>query len=293
VPPGMTGFGRGAAEHPGGLLTVEIRTVNNRFLKLSTRLPDHLAELEPEVESRVRAAVKRGSVQLQVRQESGRGAGAWRLNEEALREWLSRLSALAAELGQEPPTLRDLLPLPGAVTEDRPAGEVDATLKLALFTALESALAGLTDMRRREGEALAADLLPRVHRLAEWAALVRDSGPAMVAAYRDRIKARVERLLADSEARVEETDLAREVAYFADRSDVTEETTRLIHHCEQFEQTLKETGEVGRRLDFMAQEMLREANTLGSKAGDAETSSVAVAMKSEIEKIKEQVQNLE
>jgi uncharacterized protein (TIGR00255 family) len=148
-------------------------------------------------------------------------------------------------------------------------------------------------MRGKEGAALLADMNARVALVAKYAKEVDGRAPQIVEEYRDKLKARIEKLMADSGQTLEPDALIKEVAFFADRCDITEETTRLAHHCEQFSQVIGGKGEVGRRLDFIAQEMLRETNTIASKANDAELATIAVAMKSEIEKIKEQVQNLE
>ena len=171
----------------------------------------------------------------------------------------------------------------------RPAGRLD-TLH---GPALDDAIAGLVEMRGKEGAALLADMTTRVALVATHAKEVEKRAPQVVEEYRDKLKARIDKLMADSGMKLEPAELIKEVAFFADRCDITEETTRLAHHCQQFQQAIEGKGEVGRRLDFIAQEMLRETNTIASKANDAELATIAVAMKSEIEKIKEQVQNLE
>jgi uncharacterized protein (TIGR00255 family) len=148
-------------------------------------------------------------------------------------------------------------------------------------------------MRGREGDSLKKDLDARVQKVAGLAKQVEGRAPQVVAEYRDKLKARIERLLSDTGVSLEPEALVREVAFFADKCDVTEETTRLEHHCEQFLQVIAGKGEAGRRLDFIAQEMLRETNTIASKANDAQLAAITVEMKSEIERVKEQVQNLE
>lgn len=289
----MTGFGRASAPFAGGAVTVEIKSVNNRFLKASLRLPDVFNEIESELEGRLRAKLVRGSVYCNVQLERGRAGAAFQLNEQAIREWLPRLKQLAGELGETAPGLTDLLGMPGVVVEESSRLELNDEIKSAVMSALDGALEGLMDMRAREGAALLADMTARVEFVAERSREVEARAPQVVLEYRDKLRARIDKLMADGGLKLEPDALVREVAFFADRCDVTEETTRLTHHCEQFMQVVNGKGEVGRRLDFIAQEMLRETNTVASKANDAQLVSITVAMKSEIEKIKEQVQNLE
>ncbi|MBK8207150.1 MAG: YicC family protein [Planctomycetes bacterium] len=293
MPYGMTGFGRGTATSDQGAITIELKSVNNRFLKVSMRLPDVFNELETEIEARVRKQLSRGSVYCNVSLERKQRDVTYRLNEEAIRDWLPRLKALATELKTEQPTLESMLVMEGVVLEETEKLEPGETLKAALFKALDEAMKGLLEMRAREGESLQADMDMRVTKVAGLAKQVESRAPQVVAEYRDKLKARIEKLLSDTGTSVEPETLIREVAYFADKVDITEETTRLEHHCKQFLSGMAGKGEVGRRLDFIAQEMLRETNTIASKANDAELATIAVEMKSEIERIKEQVQNLE
>lgn len=289
----MTGFGRASAAHPSGAVTVELKSVNNRFLKVSTRLPDVLNELETELEGVIKACVIRGSIYCNIQLERKNRGTSYSLNEPAIREWLPRLQKLATELGSETPGFAEILGMPGVVLEESEKLELDETLKQSVLDAMNSALDGLIEMRGKEGAALLADMTTRVALVATHAKEVEGRAPQVVGEYRDKLKARIEKLMADSGQKLEPDALIKEVAFFADRCDITEETTRLAHHCEQFNEVITGKGEVGRRLDFIAQEMLRETNTIASKANDAQLATIAVAMKSEIEKIKEQVQNLE
>lgn len=289
----MTGFGRGNATHALGAVTVELKSVNNRFLKISMRLPDLFNELETELEARIRSKLNRGSVYCNVQFERKQRGTSYALNEQLIRDWMPKLNKLADELKQAPPTLPDVLAMPGVVLEESEKLELDDALKQALRDALELALGGMLEMRANEGEALQKDMGARVELVAGYSKQVDVHAPKVVEEYRDKLKARMENLLKDSGVKLEPADIIKEVAFFADRCDITEETTRLAHHCEQFSKVMSGKGEVGRRLDFIAQEMLRETNTIASKANDAELATIAVNMKSEIEKIKEQVQNLE
>lgn len=293
MPYGMTGFGRASSAHALGALTVEVKAVNNRFLKLSLRLPDAFAEMEADLEAQVRAAMARGSVHVNVSIDRGRPDVRYSLNEALLFDWLPRLKSLARQMGDPEPVLADMLAMPGAVVEQPEPLPVDETVVAVVKETLGRALDALREMRAREGDALKKDLDARVKSVAKLAKQVETHAPQTVLDYKAKLKARLDKLLADSGVAVDAAALAREAAFFADRCDITEETTRLGHHCAQFLKVIAGEGEVGRKLDFVAQEMLRETNTIASKAGDAELASHAVEMKSEIEKIKEQVQNLE
>jgi uncharacterized protein (TIGR00255 family) len=290
---GMTGFGRASAAISTGAITVEVKSVNNRFLKVGTRLPDLFNELETDIEARIRNKLLRGTVYCNISMDRGNRDKSFRLNEQLIRDWMPRLGKLAAELKTEPPTMAEILTMDGVVLEETEKLEADDAMKEALFAALDEALNGLAEMRAREGESLKKDLDARVQKVAGLAKDVEVRAPRVVAEYRDKLKARIEKLLADTGVGLEPETVVREVAYFADKADITEETTRLEHHCAQFLGVIAGKGEVGRRLDFIAQEMLRETNTIASKANDAELATIAVEMKSEIERIKEQVQNLE
>ncbi|MDC1141785.1 YicC family protein [Planctomycetota bacterium] len=289
----MTGFGRATSAVEGGSVTIEIKTVNNRFLKTSLRLPDLLSSLEPEFEKNIRGVLARGSVTCQVQYERQRTGGDYQLDRELLDSLFEQLSDAAKKASQDAPRMTDVAGLPGVVREQRNGVEVADDLLKAARTTLKEALVGLVETRASEGTALQADLDPRVKRVAELSERVGERAPQVVEEYREKLFARISKLTAKSEIELDAKDLAKEVAMFADRCDITEETTRLAHHCGEFLKVIAGKGEVGRRLDFVAQEMLRETNTIASKANDAEIATVAVEMKSELEKIKEQVQNLE
>ncbi|MHC4840739.1 MAG: YicC/YloC family endoribonuclease [Planctomycetota bacterium] len=289
----MTGFGRATSSVEGGSVTVEIKTVNNRFLKTSLRLPDLFSSLEPEVEKSIRSKMARGSVTCQLQYERLRSGGDFKLDRELLDMLFEQLSDAASKAGQEPPRMTDVAGLPGVVREQRNGAELADELAVAARGALKEALSALVETRASEGEALQADLEPRVKRVSELSDRVGERAPQVVEEYSEKLHTRISKLTAKSDIELDSKDLAKEVAMFADRCDITEETTRLAHHCSEFLKVIAGKGEVGRRLDFVAQEMLRETNTIASKANDAEIATVAVEMKSELEKIKEQVQNLE
>lgn len=293
MPNGMTGFGRAVATHALGAVTAEVKTVNNRFLKVGMRLPDAFAELESMLEAQVRAALARGSVYVNISLDRGRPDVSYSLNEDLIRQWWPRLRAMARETGAKEPDLAALLAMPGAVLEQGEKVQADESLNATVSEALAGALKGVQEMRAREGEALHKDLDARVKNVGALAKQVATRAPQVVQEYREKLKQRIDKLLEGSGTKIDDVTLAREVALMADRADVTEETTRMEHHCAQFLKVISGSGEAGRRLDFIAQEMLREANTMASKSSDAALTQAAVEMKSEIEKIKEQVQNLE
>ncbi|MCC6574630.1 MAG: YicC family protein [Planctomycetes bacterium] len=294
----MTGFGRASAEYgqAGGersSVTVEVKSVNNRFLKTSYRIPDLLSDFEPELDTLVRSQLSRGSVYLSIELEKQKGEAAWRLNPEIIEAYFKQLTDVARKLGTAPPTLVEVSALDGVVEPVDSAKHASEGQVAAVRKACEQALKALLEMRRKEGEMLAHDLSTRVKHVAQLSAEVEKRAPQVVQEFRDKLNQRIETLLKGSGVALDPAALVREVAFFADRCDVTEETTRLKHHCTQFLQIIAGDGAVGRRLDFIAQELLRESNTIGSKANDAHLISQVVEMKSEVERIKEQVQNLE
>lgn len=293
MPRSMTGFGRAEREHDLGHITVELKSVNNRFLKVSQRLPDGFSEQEIEIEARIRKAISRGSVYCQVKFDRRVTLAGAQLNERQIRDFFEQLGALAKELKTTAPSLAEVAQMDGAVFERAQRGEITDTLKSLLFDGVDEALSGMMEMRSLEGEVLRQDIDARVKKVSELTAGIEKAAPQIVKVYAERLQIRIDKLLKESGQQIEGADLAREVAFFADRCDVTEETTRLRHHCDQFLQLTAANGAVGRKLDFIVQEMMREANTIGSKANDASRATTVVEMKSEIERIREQVQNLE
>ncbi|MGE3854952.1 MAG: YicC/YloC family endoribonuclease [Planctomycetota bacterium] len=298
----MTGFGMargvlmgvaGTDDNTAPELEVSIRTVNHRYFKSTIRLPDLLLPFEREVEQELRAGLRRGAIVCAIRVHSGSAEGAPQLDVARARELARQLLQLAAELTLHPPDLATIATLPGVVTTSGAADLDDDVARESLVALVKSAVESNQQMRRVEGVALAEDMAARLKLVADWSREVGERSPQVTAEYRQKLHERINELLKDGPGRVTEADLAREVAMFADRADITEEVTRMLHHVSQFEAALRKSSEVGRQLDFMAQEMLREANTMGSKCNDAAISSMVIAMKAEIEKIKEQVQNIE
>jgi len=288
----MTGFGAAAGEaRSGAQLRVEIRAVNHRHLVLKMRVPEALAALESEIESRVRAKCERGALTLNLAVDpGGAGAGA-RIDRELARHYRRELELLAKELGLEPTlSLDTLVALPGVVREEDGTAQVpERTSVLAL---VDQALARLLAMRATEGEALAADLRKNARALAQLSERIAKRMPRVVSRQRTSLEKRLQGLLGD-QAPVARSDLAREIALLADKLDVSEELTRLASHLQQLEDFVKKGGRIGRQLDFLVQEVFREVNTIGAKCSDATVAYWAVEAKAHVERLREQVQNVE
>jgi uncharacterized protein (TIGR00255 family) len=286
----MTGFGRGTAEGPDGPVTVEIRTVNNRFLDVAVRGAPQATRLEERIRERIRTRMERGKISVAVTTESAAPAAPV-LNLERARGYVEALRELAAATGVSgEPDLAILTAFRDVFTS--PPEQVDEeTDWRGIGPALEAALEACTAMRRREGEALAADLEKRIEHLAEGLAEVERLAPERTRAYAQRLRERIAELLNGTPSDRER--LEQELVLYADRIDVSEECTRLHSHLAQFREAMAGSDSAGRTLNFLLQEMHREVNTVGSKANDAEMTRVVVAMKEELEKIREQVQNIE
>jgi uncharacterized protein (TIGR00255 family) len=286
----MTGYGSGDAPLGQGRLVVEVRAVNHRFLDARIRMPSSLADQAGLVEELVRAELGRGRIEASARLE-GATLTTPRLDRERAREAFQALSELRDELRPgEPVPLSLLASVPGLFTDQSgPDGE---QVRAAIHEAVKSACTQLDAMRQREGDGLAAILRTHLGELRRLAGEVQERCPQVVETHRAKLRERLERLLADGGIRVDEGRLEHEVAFFADKSDVTEEIARLLTHCEQFDELVGTEGTVGRKLDFLLQEMGREANTLGSKSADVALVRLVVDLKAEIERLREQVQNV-
>ena len=286
----MTGFGRGTAAVGGVEATVEVRTVNGRYAEATVRGLGDLAEHETAVQGAVKDAIGRGTATVHVALAGGAAhalavdADAARAAGDTLRE-----AAEAAGLGAGAVTLADVLRLPGVLVP-RPAQDAGGAGWEAVQAALADALAALDAMRRAEGEALRADLAARADAIERLTDAVDARAPERTAEARARLSARLDELV--GAGRLEPGRLEAEAVLLADKLDVTEEAVRLRSHLGQVREALGLSEPVGRRLNFLAQEIGREVNTVGSKAGDAELTRLAVAMKEEVEKIREQVQNV-
>ena len=293
----MTGFGDAAAEVEGIHYLMELRSLNNKFFKTTMRLPEELSGLEAELETRLRKKVARGSVTVTVKFRASDARAASRVNEPALMNYLAHLEMVQDKVQGHDVSidLTQLLALPGVL---QPAQDEEAILAKArpvVLKLLDEAADRLTAMRQREGQSLAQDLLHQREAILKRLARVQKRAPTVVEEYHQRLQNRINELMAKAKLKVDENDLIREVAVFADRADIREELIRLEGHLEQFEQIVQQSDAepAGRTLDFLAQEMLREANTNGSKSNDAAISRHVVEIKGAIDRIKEQVQNVE
>ncbi len=287
----MTGFGRGEAEHEGTKVTVEAVSVNNRFCDVSIRLPRSLSELESRLAEAVRKRVQRGRINLSVTcKEMEAGEKSLEVNMELARVYRDRLSALQKELDLGGSVDVHLIASRPDVFKYEPKELVSDQIGPLVSEASEAALDALDQMRRTEGKHLYDDFRKRIGMLEDLIRRIEQKAPERVERLRDRLSEQIERLLM---RQVDEQRLAMEIAIFAERSDVTEECVRFRSHNQQFLTTLEIGETVGRKLNFLLQEMNREANTIGSKSNDADISHFAVSIKEEIEKLREQVQNVE
>jgi len=288
----MTGFGAASSEAQGASLRVEVRSVNHRHLAVKTRLPEALGALEAEVEERVRAQCERGTVSVNVALERAEGAAPAHVDRELARRYARELTHLAEELGiSSALSLDTLVTLPGVLC-DSAAVEDGSRTRAAALELVDQALAGMLAMRAAEGAALAADLRKNAQALAKLAARIQKRLPSVVRAHRAALERRVQALLG-GKTPVTSADLAREIALQADRLDVSEELTRLSSHLDQLETFVAKGGRIGRQLDFLVQEIFREVNTLGAKCSDATVAHWVVEAKTHVERLREQVQNVE
>jgi len=293
----MTGFGDVAYNADGVSYHVEVRSVNNRYFKASLRLPEVVAALEAELEAVLRRRLHRGSIVLTVKLKVEGEMAASRVNDDALMAYLQHLETIQSRLHEHESTidLTQLLTLPGVLQPTQDELTLLDRARPVLEKLVDEAADRLLAMRCKEGQAVAADLLKQRDVMRARMKLIAERAPGVVEEYHQRLRNRVDELLARAELKLGENDLIREVALYAERSDISEELQRMAGHLEQFEQVIaaKDGEAVGRTLDFIAQEMLREANTIGSKSNDAAISRAVVEVKAAIDRIKEQVQNVE
>jgi uncharacterized protein (TIGR00255 family) len=287
----MTGYGRGVGAHGDVRATVDVRAVNHRFLDLKLRGSALPPALEEAIGSRVRGALERGAVVVSVNLARGGAAAALAIDGAAAERVHRQLADLAARLGMPGPDLALVLAQPGVVVAGEPAASDDDAATTAAHAAIDAALSQLAEMRRAEGDALAKDLLARLAELDAARQTIAGLAASLPAQIARRLGERIHRLAA--EVAIDDARIAQEVALHADRADVTEELIRLASHLEQARALIAGPGAVGRRLDFLVQELGRELNTIGSKSASAEISTAIVGAKATLEKIREQVQNVE
>jgi uncharacterized protein (TIGR00255 family) len=288
----MTGYGKAETIDPEFKVTVEISSVNNRFCEIQFRLPKFLSPLESRLKEIVLSRISRGKISYNLTWEENIPMSSYtKLNEEAAEIYykifkqLKERYKLSGEL-----EVRDFVNLPDLIKVEKEEYDLEKAWG-TIAEVTEKALAGLNSMRSSEGLRLSADLQDRVKKLDEVIRKIEILSSQNVESYRERLRSRVSELL--EEIRLDEQRLAQEVAFLAERSDVTEECIRLKSHNQQFFSALEEEAPVGKRLTFLLQEMNREANTIGAKALNSSISQLVIFLKEEIEKLREQVQNIE
>ena len=288
----MTGYGRAVETVGGREFTVEIRSVNNRYLDCSVRLPRLLSFAEDSVKQAVKQSVSRGKVDvyISVRSEGGEETNVT-LNRTVLEGYLTAMRQMVTEYGvQDDISVSAVSRMPEVFTVERPEVDEDQ-LQADLLQVVKAALAGYDAMRTTEGQALDKDLRTRGETILELVAQVEQGNAQTVIDYRARLEAKLQEVLANTA--IDESRILTEAAIFADKVAVDEETVRLRSHLEQMNVMLTGGGAIGRKLDFLLQEMNREANTIGSKCTDVRLAKIVVDIKAELEKIREQTQNIE
>ncbi len=290
----MTGYGEAQGETDGINYAVEVKAVNNRYLKTIVKLPDILAFLEEDIERLLRDNLARGTVNYVLRCKDVSANTLFDIDESALQAIVEKLGRIksSAEMARSI-DVGSLLNLPGIIRPMQPDEETAERMKMAILKTSEEAIGRLKEMRAAEGSALEADLNENCGEIQESLGHIRRRSGVVVQEYARKLKKRVDDLLAHAELKLDEEALAREVAILADRSDISEEIARLDSHLQQFAATCGGDDKAGRRLDFISQEMLREANTIASKSSDAEITRTVVDIKCRVDRIKEQVQNIE
>jgi uncharacterized protein (TIGR00255 family) len=290
----MTGFGEARSQAGGLAVSVEARTINSRHFKLSFRASEGYSSLEPEVEAVVRDSIRRGTVQLNLRVDRRVTVDDYRINTDVVENYRAQLEGYTGRTEwKDADDLRLLLSLPGAIDEKSRGDFYPREHWPEIETVVRQALGALAKMRIEEGVALAADLAHNGRQIAERLDAIAQRSPEVTQSYQSRLTGRVQKALSELNVTVEPADLLREIALFADRSDISEEIVRLRSHLQQYEAALLMSESSGRKLEFIAQEMGREVNTIGSKANDAEISRLVVDIKTALERIREQIQNVE
>lgn len=292
----MTGFGNASVQSDLASVNVELKAVNNRYLKILMKLPDVASRFEPDIEKLVRSRIARGSVQLGFRIRLHGSSSGFQIDEQALHRYVDQLTQLSASqpmLSSGAPEATSLLSLPGVITETDVDGSVIDSLWPLIESALDEALKHLEDFRSSEGESMRLDLKAQAATIASELQHIETLAPIVVSDYRSRLLERIQRATAETDTDIEESDLIREVAVFADRCDINEEITRLRCHLEQYENFLNSEQSMGRKLEFLGQEVFREINTIGSKANNVQIAHHVVEMKAAVERIREVLQNVE
>jgi len=290
----MTGFGSASLQKETLTVSAELKSVNNRFFKLSLRISESFSFLETAVENQLREFINRGTVYANVR-ISREDEVKERIFADALKNYYEQLVRINAELGNdERPRLDQLVLLPGVVETRADSGEQENPLAAKIVSeVIRLAAENLQQMRLTEGKSLAADMSENIDVLKRCVGEIEKIAPTVPEQYRKRLTERIAAIMSSQSLRLDESALIREVALFADRCDISEETVRFRSHIEQFEYAMHNEKCCGKKLDFLTQELFRETNTMGAKANDAGIAKHVIEMKTVIERIREMVQNVE
>jgi uncharacterized protein (TIGR00255 family) len=289
----MTGFGRGTINEQAFSVTVELKTVNNRFLDVNLRLSNEMQQLESEIKRLITNRLSRGRVDVNVQYERNDEIN-YELNRPMIAGYLAAMKNMQDEFNLAgEPDLNVIAKLPNVLTPKK--DDLSEAFAFGVAAAMTTAIEDLEKMRMSEGEMLKAELESRLDSIERFLPTIESESGSISEEYRQRLTRRIGDLLAKSESQIEidQGRLAQEIAYLADRADISEEIARLKTHIEHFRTIMSEDKEVGKRLDFLTQELNREANTITSKTNNMVVKENALAIKSEIEKIREQVQNVE
>lgn len=289
----MTGFGRGEASGENFSVSADIKTVNNRFLDLNLRLSSELQPIEGEIKSLITSRLSRGRVDVNLQYEKTSDV-AYELNRPLISGYITALKEMKEEFDLEgEPDMNYIARLPNALQTKK--DEVSEEFFEGVKTAIASALDSLEKMREVEGESMKNDLKSLLKSIENQLPTIEKEVENVSQEYFDRLQKKIEKLLSksDSQIEIDQARIAQEVAYIADKSDISEEITRLNSHIEQFYSIIDENEPIGKRLDFLTQEFNREANTIASKTQNLIVKEAALVIKAEIEKIREQVQNIE
>ena len=290
----MTGYGEAEGEVNGVSYAAEIKTLNNRYLKTIVKLPDAMAFLEESIEKLLRNNLSRGTVNYVLRVKDTSANALFDINERALRAVMERLNGVRSSADIDGTIdISSLLSLPGIIRPTVPDEDMAEQIKQIVLDVSQKAIDKLKQMRAAEGNFLKDDLGSHCQAIKQELEKIRARSAVVMQGCAKRLKKRVDELLAEAKLKLDEETLAREVAVLADRSDISEEITRLDSHLQRFAESCQSNDQAGRKLDFISQEMLREANTIASKASDTEIIRHVVNIKCRVDRIKEQVQNVE
>ncbi len=290
----MTGFGEAHSHQDGLAVAVEVRAINSRFFKLNVRATEGYASLEPHIEEIARQNIRRGTVQVNLRVDRLRSCQDFRINSDVLSGYRDQLQALYRKWDEKSTiSLEALLPLPGVVNDQSTILFSPEDDWPAISKVLEAAIHNLAQMRIREGQTMANDLSVNCRAIAVGVEEIQRRAPLVLDAYRVRLEERVNKLLSERQVDLDPAGIIREVCLYADRGDISEEIVRLKSHLEQFDSIMQLPESSGRKLEFLTQELFREANTIGSKVTDVEIAKQVIEIKTAIERIREMIQNIE